>query len=156
MSSSAPADRDAVSALPSLSDVESAYGLRVNALGVNELFALYERTGFLYPAKAARLLPHMNRVRENWRGLLEAGDSLLYVLTAGDGEQGLASIAVWRTTLGGWTWQHLVSDRNPLRSRAVMLGGLVRCMRRGVEESQQNWFRPENRFPSRVFGSMVA
>jgi hypothetical protein len=28
-------------------------------------------------------------------------------------------------------------------------------MRLGIGESQQNWFRPENRFPSRVFGSMV-
>ncbi|HLQ77147.1 MAG TPA: hypothetical protein VK210_07315, partial [Terriglobia bacterium] len=26
---------------------------------------------------------------------------------------------------------------------------------KGVDESHQNWFRPENRFPARVFGSMV-
>jgi hypothetical protein len=153
--SSAALDRETLSALPPIGDLEGAYGVQVNALSVSDLFALYERTGFLYPAKAARLIPHLGRVRENWSRLLQAGDSLLYVLTAGDDEQGCASIAVWRTTLGGWTWQHLVSDKNPLRSRTVMLGGLARCMRRGVEESQQNWFRPENRFPSRVFGSMV-
>ena len=44
---------------PSASDLsielETDYGIQVNALGVDELFALYERAGFLYPAKAARL-----------------------------------------------------------------------------------------------------
>jgi len=51
---------------------------------VNEIFALYERTGFLYPDKAARLFHNLSQVRENWRRMLSAGESLLYVLTAGD------------------------------------------------------------------------
>ncbi len=136
-------------------DVGTTYGIKTNALSVDELFALYERTGFLYPAKAQRLLPHMDLVRANWRRLMQAGDSLLYVLTAGDGQEGAVSIAVWRTTHQGWTWQHHVSENNPLGSRAIMLGGLAACIRRNVDESHQNWFRPENRFPARVFGSMV-
>jgi hypothetical protein len=86
---------------------------------------------------------------------MEAGDSLLYVLTAGNRQEGCVSIAVWRTTHQGWTWQHHVSDNNPLGSRAVMLGGLAACILRGTDESHENWFRPENRFPARVFGSMV-
>jgi hypothetical protein len=128
---------------------------QVNALSVDQLFALYERTGFLYHAKAARLIPHLSLVRENWSRLLSAGGSLLYLLSAGDEREGLASIAVWRTTRDSWVWQHLVCESNPLRSRDVMLGGLARCMRLGLGESQQNWFRPENRFPARIFGSMV-
>jgi hypothetical protein len=137
------------------SKLGEAYGVKVNALSVDELFGLYERAGFLYPAKAARLLPYMDLVRENWRRLLQAGDSLLYVLTAGDEEKGGASIAVWRTTGRGWISQHLVSENNPLASRAVMLAGSAGAMLRGLDESHQNWFRPENRFPARVFGSMV-
>jgi hypothetical protein len=152
---SAALARQAADAPLRLPDGESVYGIQVNAMGVDELFALYERARFLYPAKAARLTPHLAVVKENWRRLLHAGDSLLYVLTAGDEHEGYASVAVWRTALGSWVWQHLVCERNPLRSRAVMLGGLVRCMRNDVGESQQNWFRPENRFPARVFGSMV-
>ncbi len=144
---------------PSASDLSTAleadFRIQVNALGVDDLFALYERAGFLYPAKAARLTPHLDVVRDNWRRLLQAGDSLLYVLTAGDDDHGYASVAVWRTTRDSWVWQHLVCEGNPLRSRAVMLGGLVRCVRQEIGESQQNWFRPENRFPARVFGSMV-
>src|SRR5881392_4020195 len=148
-------DQRTLSGLPRLSEVYDAYGVQVNALSVNEIFALYERTGFLYPDKAARLLPHLGQVRENWRRMLRGGDSLLYVLTAGDKKRGRASIAVWRTTHHGWTSQHLVSENNPIASRAVMLAGTAASILKGIDESGQNWFRPENRFPARVFGSMV-
>src|SRR5207244_3223080 len=81
--------------------------------------------------------------------------SLLYVLTAGDEERGRASLTLWRTTHKGWMSQHLVSEDNPLASRAVMLAAAAEGILKGVDESAQNWFRPENRFPVRVFGSMV-
>jgi len=148
-------DKKTLISLPRLSDVHDSYGVEVNALSVSEIFALYERTGFLYPDKAARLLPHLEQVRENWRRMLRSGDSLLYFLTAGDNKRGRASIAVWRTTHYGWTSQHLVSENNPVASRAVILAGTAASILRDVDESHQNWFRPENRFPSRVFGSMV-
>lgn len=148
-------DQKTLKSLPRLSDVHASYGVEVNALSINQLFALYERTGFLYPGKAARLTPHLGQVRENWRRMLRGGESLLYVVSSGNQKSGLASIAVWRTTHQGWMSQHLVSENNPLASRAVMLAGTASSILRGVDESYQNWFRPENRFPSRVFGSMV-
>jgi len=148
-------DQETVNSLPRLSELHAAYGVKINELLVNELFALYERTGFLYPAKAARIIPYLERVRDNWRRMLCAGESLLYVLTAGDEERGRASLAVWRTTHRGWMSQHLVSEDNPLASRAVMLAAAAASILKGVDESAQNWFRPENRFPARVFGSMV-
>ena len=148
-------DQETVNSLPRLSELHAAYGVKINELLVNELFALYERTGFLYPAKAARIIPYLERVRDNWRRMLCAGESLLYVLTAGDEERGRASLAVWRTTDRGWMSQHLVSEDNPLASRAVMLAAAAASILKGVDESAQNWFRPENRFPARVFGSMV-
>ena len=148
-------DQQIVDTLPRLADVYDAYGVQINALPVEEIFSLYERTGFLYPDKAARLLPHLSQVKENWRRMLRGGESLLYVLTAGDAKRGRASIAVWRTAPNGWTSQHLVSENNPYASRAVMLAGSAASYLNGVDLSHQNWFRPENRFPSRVFGSMV-
>src|SRR6059036_2178063 len=148
-------DQKTVTSLPGLSEVYDAYGVQVNALSVHEIFALYERTGFLYPDKAARLFPHLPQVRENWRRMLGAGESLLYVFTSGDKKRGLASLAVWRTTQNGWMSQHLVSENNPYASRAVMLAAAAASIRKGRDLSAQNWFRPENRFPSRVFGSMV-
>jgi hypothetical protein len=148
-------DRQTGDSFPQLSRLYATYGVQVNALSVDEIFALYERTGFLYPEKAARLRPHLWQVRENWRRMLRGGESLLSVLTAGDDKRGWASLAVWRTTLEGWMLQHLVSENNPFASRAVMLASGAASILKGVEESGQNWFRPENRFPARVFGSMV-
>src|SRR5437867_12836181 len=87
--------------------------------------------------------------------MLNAEDSLLYVLTAGDKKRGRASLAVWRTTQNGWMSQHLVSENNPHASRAVMLAAAAGRIRKEEDLSAQNWFRPENRFPARVFGSMV-
>ena len=86
-------DQKTVDSLPDLPDVYDAYGVQVNALSVCEIFALYEHTGFLYPEKAARLFSHLGQVRENWRRMLAAGESLLYVLTAGDKKRGRA----WRS-----------------------------------------------------------
>lgn len=148
-------DRQTASSFPQLSRLYATYGVQVNALSVDEIFALYERTGFLYPEKAARLRPHLWQVRENWRRMLRGGESLLSVLTAGDDKRGWASLAVWRTTLQGWMLQHLVSENNPFASRAVMLASGAASILKGVDESGQNWFRPENRFPARVFGSIV-
>ena len=148
-------DQEIVDTLPQLSELHATYGVQVNAISIGELFALYERAGFLYPDKAARLTPHIEQVRENWRRMLRGGESLLYVLTAGDEERGRASLAVWRTTHYGWVSQHLVSEGNPYASRAVMLDAAAASILKGVDESAQNWFRPENRFPTRVFGSMV-
>jgi len=148
-------DQETVNKLPRLSELHTAYGVQVNAINVHELFDLYESTGFLYPEKAVRLLPHLDRVKENWDRMLRAGESLLYVLTAGDKQKGRASLAVWRTTNRGWTYQHLVSENNPYASRAVMLAAKAASILKGSDESSQNWFRPENRFPARVFGSMM-
>jgi hypothetical protein len=142
------------SSVPQLSSLYATYGVDVNALSVEQVFALYERTGFLYPEKAARLRPHLGLVLKNWRKMLLAGESLLYILTAGDEEKGMASLAVWRTAPHGWMSQHLASDNNPFASRAVMLAAAAGKILRGIDDAQ-NWFRPENRFPARVFGSMV-
>src|SRR5258705_1704195 len=110
-------DQETVDSLPRLADVYDAYGVEVNALSVEEIFALYERTGFLYPDKAARLFPHLAQVRENWRRMLSVGESLLYVLTCGDEKKGLTSLAVWRTTQNGWLSLHPASENNPHASR---------------------------------------
>jgi len=57
-------DRHTVNSLPQLSNLYATYGVEINALSVDQIFALYERTGFLYPDKAARLRPHLGLVRE--------------------------------------------------------------------------------------------
>lgn len=144
-----------ISAFTTPSQLYASYGVQVNELSVDETFALYQRTGFLYPEKAARLRPQWARIRDNWQRMTRGRNPLLSVLSAGDRAEGRASLAVWRTTLNGWVLQHLVSENNPLASRAVMLASGAMSLVKSADSSGQNWFRPENRFPARVFGSMV-
>src|SRR5258708_13210762 len=106
-------DQETVDSLPRLPDVYDAYGVEVNALSVEDIFALYEHTGFLYPDKAARLFPHLSQVRENWRRMLSAGESLLYGLTARHKKRGPASLPVSRSTLHSWIPQHFASTNTP-------------------------------------------
>ena len=40
-------DQEIIKSLPGLADVYEAYGVQVNALPVDEIFSLYERTGFV-------------------------------------------------------------------------------------------------------------
>src|SRR5438552_8736848 len=135
-------DQKTVDSLPHLPTVYDAYRVQINALSVSEIFALYEHTGFLYPEKAARLFPHLAHVWQNWPRMLNAEESLLYVLTAGDKKRGRASLAVWRTTHHGWMSQHLVCENNPSASRAVMLAAAAGAIRRGAGLWGENWVRP--------------
>ena len=139
-------DQETINKLPRLSQLHTAYGVQVNEVGVDELFDLYQRAGFLYPEKASRLLPHLPLVKENWRRMLCAEESLLYVLTAGDEERGRASLAVWRSSRHGWTHQHLVSENNPFASRAVMLAA-------GAERRPERLLRRRGRAERRRRGS---
>lgn len=130
--------------------------IRVNEIGVDDLFNLYSRAGFLYPAKLQRLAPYLSLIRENWRKALCGGERILMMFTHHDDQVNAASaISTWRSTNRGWVSQHLVSDSSsPLSTRSVLLGAQRTKIERGDDDSQQNWFRPENRFPARVFGSV--
>jgi hypothetical protein len=141
---------------PSIATSYEAYGCRVNAVTPEALFARYAEAGFLYEAKLARLKPFLPRITENWRQALRAGELVHWVATFDKPERGAwASISSWRSTHSGWNTQHLVGIGGPAGSRAVMLAGQAVRIHDGVDTAHQNWFRPDNRFPNRLFGSIV-
>jgi hypothetical protein len=136
-------------------DVNPLFGIEVNALSVDALFDLYERTRFLYPAKREKLAPVWTVVKGNWERLRKAGELLLSSMSVTDHSTGaLSSITKWRSSRYGWLIQHLVSDGNPLGTRAVMNGAIAAAYVAGRDRGYQNWFRPDNRFPARVFGTL--
>ena len=138
-------------------DVNPPLGIEVNALSVDALFDLYERTNFIYPAKREKLAPVWPIVKRNWHDLRKAGELLLSSMSVTDpGTGAVSSITKWRTSRYGWLIQHLVSDGNPLGTRAVMNGAITAAYAAGRDRGYQNWFRPDNRFPARVFGTLPA
>ncbi|MCA9078174.1 MAG: hypothetical protein KDA93_24305 [Planctomycetaceae bacterium] len=133
------------------------YGVRLNQLGVDELFDAYQRHKFIYPAKAARLAPFMSVIRDNWQKALSLGDQILWNATFTDaGTDSWASVSAWKATIEGWVTQHLVSTGNPTGSLAVMLSSLVVRNFQHNDYSHQNWFQPTKKYPSRVFGTIEA
>ncbi len=133
-----------------------AYGCRVNAIDPDALFDRYAEAGFLYPAKCERLRPFMAQITESWHRALRAGELLHWIATYDSEEtDSWASISSWRSTHRGWNTQHLVSIGGPVGSRAVMLAGQAVRIADGVDRSHQNWFRPDNRFPNRLFGTIT-
>lgn len=132
------------------------YGCKVNAESPDRLFDRYAQTGFLYPTKLQRLAPYFPLVKENWRKGLRGGELVFFcVSTENEATGRWASVSSWRTTHRGWHSQHLVSSGGPLCSRAVLLATKAVRIHDGWDRSYQNWFRPENRFPARVFGTLT-
>lgn len=125
-------------------------------MSIDDLFQRYMQTGFLYQDKLARLAPFTAEIMDNWRRAAASPDALLRVVTyAGARERTWASLATWRHTIDGWCIQHLVSRGDPLASRAVLLAELDAMIEDPTHLSSQNWFRPDNRLPSRVFGAFT-
>jgi hypothetical protein len=114
------------------------------------------QTGFLYRDKLQRLAPFTGEILENWRRASASPDGLLRVVTfSGPHERSWASLATWRHTETGWCTQHLVSRGDPFATRAVMLAEQEAMLEDTTHLSNQNWFRPENRMPRRVFGAII-
>lgn len=135
-------------------DSYDAYGCRVNAINVDELFRRYELAGFLYPAKMKLLAPFWPLIRENWRRSLRGGELIHYVISAELPDEKWAAISSWRNTYVGWNTQHLVGIGGPAATRAVMLSAQAVRIRDGLDGSHQSWFRRSNRFANKVFGSI--
>jgi hypothetical protein len=143
--------------LPEVGSDYADYGCQVNAFTVDEVFAAYERSRFLYPTKARRLAPHWSSIRSHWQSALRGGELIQYVVTYGDlRNQAWATLTSWRSTHQGWVTQHLVSTGGPVASRAVMLAGQAVRIRDGWDHAHQNWHRPDHKFAAPAFTGMVA
>lgn len=132
------------------------HGATSRDVGVDELVQLYRGVGFLYPEKLERLKPHWDRIMASWQASLTAPDcDRMHRIVAVRDDAGRlsAAISVWLNTARGLHSQHLVSRGRALDSRRVLLACQSGAISTGLA-SGQNWFRTENRFPARVFGSI--
>ena len=133
----------------------SQFGCHLNALSVDELFDLYEMTGFIYPAKKAVIKPYCDIIAANWRAAIDAG--LLRILSYDSTTAPpWALTTLWLHTTHGWNIQHLVSFGfgGPVASRAVLLCTGAASMDDPEDYSHQNFFQRKKRFANRVFGTI--
>ena len=133
--------------------------VQLNGNSIKKLFKKYEEIGFLYPEKKALLLPHYEKINNNWDKLLKSKEELLWTVTTKDQllKSDFASITAWKQGNYGLFAQHLVSTGNPLLSLKVMMAAQDKAefhFNENQVKSCQNWFRPNNRYAYRVFASM--
>lgn len=134
------------------------FKVKYNQESVEKLFQHYEKVGFLYPEKMALLAPHMSKIISNWKKLLGSKEEFLWIFSREcQNNNNFSSVCAWKQSNFGMHAQHLVSDGNPLLSLKVMLACQFKAEHhytKGEVNASQNWFRPNNRYAYRVFGSM--
>ena len=133
-----------------------AYGVTVNTLAAGDLFRRYEQAGFLYPAKRAQLEPVLGAVTETWRrSMLAPIEANLHhcIHFEDESTRAWSTVSFWRSSHRRGHSQHMVSSGHPRGSRAVLLAAQDRwaCSNGYCCE---NWFRLENRYPARLFGTV--
>jgi hypothetical protein len=125
-----------------------------NKISVDQLFELYTTLHFIYPQKEARLKPVLNVVRRNWIKAMKADFPLFWVSTVRNNI--LATGSAWQHTNTGMIAQHLASN-HPVGSRIIFLGMLCKVIEnqyKGFIDSYQIYYRPQNKYSSRVFESL--
>ncbi|CAN2042056.1 N-acetyltransferase domain-containing protein [Candidatus Magnetomoraceae bacterium gMMP-15] len=132
------------------------FGCKVNAVSVSELFEHYSQVGFLYPEKKKQIEPYLTYIKDNWEKALSAGREILWTVSFHEPELNrMGTVSLWRSTKNGWVAQHLTSTGYPAAVCAIMLTTQVESILKDYQ-SGQNWFRPANKYASKVFGRVVA
>jgi hypothetical protein len=129
-----------------------------SALPLDELFRFFQETRFLYPEKLAALGPMLPEVRKTFARLHAKPSSVFKSLVYLEDGKPLAhgsSVRVYRRTV---VLQHLagtsrLSHRPPPQ---VLNLGLAEYLAQSIDlEYLKFYFRPDNKWPSRVFGNFA-
>jgi len=119
-----------------------------------QLFELYRSLHFIYPAKMERLAPVFDIVQKNWEKAMKCSFPLFWVSTVPKNRHNIISTgATWRYVNSGMIAQHLASN-HPVGSRMTFLGMLNKVIENQDTESinsYQIYYRPQNKYSSRVF-----
>ncbi len=136
-------------------DSYEAYGCEVNTIDPAELFELYQKAGFLSPARLQRLRPYLPEIEGNWRQA--AGNASIHqAVTFRDPGGAWASISGWRSTHAGWSHQHLVSTGGPEVAGAVLLAMQAAKIHDPRCRAGQSWFRRSNQYAGHLLGAVGA
>jgi len=124
---------------------------------IDELWQLFERSGFIYPSKMAYIRRIRPEIDATWRKLL-ADDVPFYkqlVFREGEEELGTASaVQVYEHT---WLLQHLAASSHPVKliPKYVMLGLAQFLMENREIKYLVTYFRKENSFPRKMYSGFL-
>jgi hypothetical protein len=129
------------------------------ALSFEQIFRFFQETRFMYPEKLAALEPFMPAVRRTFTQLQSEESSVFKSLIYREGGKTLAHGSCVRAYRRTFVVQHLAGITHRLSRRPapqVLNVGLAEYFAQSTDlEYLKFFFRPDNRWPARVFGSFA-
>ena len=129
-----------------------------SALSFEGLWKFFMDTRFLYPEKAAALEPSLPEVRRTFEKLNARRSKVFKSLLFSEGGQTLAHGSCVRVYRRTWLLQHLAGTtrRHGRQAPQVLNTGLAEYFGQTTDfEYCKFYFRPNNKWPSRVFGGFA-
>ena len=132
------------------------------SIEVDSLWEFFFNSGFIYPQKYHSLQEHRREFKQTYAKLYTRAPEIARHFVYQENSQIIGHLAMLRTHSNAWLIHHHAADRS--RSRQAGLQTL-QMVGEAVHESQglysshmdyvMCYFRPENRFPQRVFGGVA-
>ena len=145
-----PMESRSTSSYPDELDILSAYGLQVQP-NFDDILAIYQASGFLYPQKAESLAPFWPEIGPLWNRLMRTRPPLL--IGAVDRRNKRSTGAIFRSSTRTWFVQHLASDGDAYGTAALVMGCGAAIYLSSEANGFQVWFRGDNKLPNRLFGA---
>jgi hypothetical protein len=133
-----------------------------NIVDLDDLWNFFFKSGFIYPKKYAFLQANKDKIKETYKKLYTQKPKIAKHFIYQDKSRILGHMAMVRFYENAWLIHHHAADRSVSRRAGV---AVLDQIGRFINEShrlgsiQMNfvfcYFRPENKFPNRVFGGVT-
>jgi hypothetical protein len=138
------------SSFPDELDILSAFGLEVQP-DFDDILAIYDASGFLYPQKVESLAPFWPKIGQLWNRLKRSKPPLLMVGIERRHKKSTGTI--WKSSNNTWFIQHLASRGDPFGTATLVMGTIAALYLPSEVLGFQVWFRSDNKLPNRLFGA---
>jgi hypothetical protein len=124
-------------------------------VGFEDLWRFFQETAFVYPAKQTALDPLMPEIRGTFEALGRRPTDLFKSVLAADGAKLIGHVSGLRAYRRTWMSQHL-AGLNGRRAGALLNLGQAEYFGQNPDlEYFKIFFRPDNKWPARVFGGFA-
>jgi hypothetical protein len=133
-----------------------------NIIDLDDLWNFFFKSGFIYPKKYAFLEANKDKIKETYKKLYTQNAKIARHFIYQDKGRILGHMAMVRFYENSWLIHHHAADRSVSRRAGVavldQVGRFINDSHR-LGSIQMNfvfcYFRPENKFPNRVFGGVT-
>ena len=132
-----------------------------NRVNMDDLWGFFFESGFIYPNKYVFLEANKEKIKAVYKKLYTQNQKIARHFIYQDKDRILGHMAMVRFYKNSWLIHHHAADRSDLHKAGVsvldQIGRFVNESHR-LSSNQMNYvfcyFRPENKFPNRVFGGV--